>query len=74
MADEFTPITSQVRDAYSIDPEGEYRDPINAASNQRAMRRAFDRWLAQHDAEVLAAAQPVTLGVPAEQHNTKEGN
>lgn len=43
---EFTPTTEQVRDGYAIDPEDEYRDPINAPANRRANERYFDRWLA----------------------------
>ena len=52
--DEYTPTTEQVRDGYSIDPEGEYRDPINASVNRRWAAHAFDRWLAAHDAEIRA--------------------
>ena len=52
--DEYTPTTEQVRDGYSIDPEDEYRDPINASANRRWAAHAFDRWLAAHDAEIRA--------------------
>lgn len=55
MAD-FTPTTAQVRSGYACDPEGEYRDPINAASNQRWAERAFDRWLDAVKREAKAAA------------------
>ena len=51
----YTPTTDQVRDGYSIDPEGEYRDPINASANRRWAAHAFDRWLAAHDAALLEA-------------------
>ena len=54
MSDNWMPTTAQVREAYSIDPEDEYRDPINAPANQRANERYFDRWLADHDREVAA--------------------
>jgi hypothetical protein len=55
------PTTEQVREGYSIDPEDEYRDPINAPANRRANERYFDRWLAERireaKAEGVAAAQ-----------------
>ena len=51
---EFTPTTDQVRSAYAHDPEAEYRDPVGFPSMQRENLRAFDRWLAAHDAEVRA--------------------
>ena len=51
---EFTPTTEQVRSAYAHDPEAEYRDPIGFPAMQRENLRAFDRWLAAHDAEVRA--------------------
>ena len=53
--DEYVPTTEQVRDGYSIDPEDEYCDPINASFNRRWAARAFDRWLAEHDAALLEA-------------------
>ena len=49
---EFTPTTEQVRSAYAHDPEAEYRDPVGFPAMQRENLRAFDRWLAAHDAEV----------------------
>lgn len=46
---EFSPTTTDVRNGYSYDPEAEYYDPLtNHTLNNR---RAFDRWLAAHDAE-----------------------
>lgn len=51
---EFTPTTEQVRSTYAHDPEAEYRDPVGFPSMQRENLRAFDRWLAAHDAEVQA--------------------
>lgn len=53
MENDWTPTTQQVRDGYSIDPEDEYRDPINAPSNRRRVEKAFDRWLAEHDRAML---------------------
>jgi hypothetical protein len=55
MAD-WMPTTAQVRSGYAVDPEGEYRDPINAASNERAAEREFNRWLEAHDRQVKADA------------------
>ena len=54
---EFTPTTEQVRSTYAHDPEAEYRDPVGFPSMQRENLRAFDRWLAAHDAEVRAEAE-----------------
>jgi hypothetical protein len=51
---EFTPTTTQVRDGYRYDPEAEYRDPITP--HHEINGRAFDRWLAAHDAAVERAA------------------
>ena len=48
---EFIPTTKQVRDGYAEDPEGDYHNPISAPANFLSLQRAFDRWLAQHDAE-----------------------
>jgi hypothetical protein len=56
MSDKWMPTTEQVRTAYAIDSEDEYRDPINAPANRRANERYFDRWLAAHDAQVAAHA------------------
>ncbi|WP_308491048.1 hypothetical protein [Microbacterium terrisoli] len=64
MIEEWTPTTEQVRDGYAIDPEAEHHDPIGYPQWERYARRAFDRWLAAHDAELLErvadeyAAQP----------------
>lgn len=58
---EWTPTTEQVRSGFASDPEGEYRDPINAASNQRWAEKAFDRWLADHDERVKAEAKAEVL-------------
>lgn len=52
--EQFTPTTEQVRDGYAHDPESEYRDPLTNHTNNN--KRAFDRWLAAHDAEVKAEA------------------
>ncbi|SNS43379.1 hypothetical protein SAMN06309944_0237 [Micrococcales bacterium KH10] len=51
---EYTPTTEQVRDAYSFDPVAEYHDPITP--HHVINGRAFDRWLAAHEAEVKAEA------------------
>ena len=51
---EFTPTTEQVRSAYAHDPEAEYRDPVGFPAMQRENLRAFDRWLAAHDAQKRA--------------------
>lgn len=51
----WTPSTEDVRRGYSIDSEDEYSDPVNAPANRRYLEKAFDRWLAAHDAEVLAS-------------------
>lgn len=40
----FTPTTNHVRDAYSYDPEYEYRHPDDPGYHY-ANRAAFDRWL-----------------------------
>jgi hypothetical protein len=53
MIEEWTPTTEQVRDGYAIDPEAEHHDPIGYPQWERYARRAFDRWLAAHDAELL---------------------
>ncbi|QIK64131.1 hypothetical protein G7068_13690 [Leucobacter viscericola] len=47
MSEGYTPTTEQVRSGYASDPVGEYHDPINAAANERAAARGFDRWLAE---------------------------
>lgn len=51
---EYTPTTEQVRTAYSIDSEAEWRDPLT--NHTRIHEREFDRWLAAHDAEVARNA------------------
>lgn len=48
MIEEWTPTTEQVRDGYAIDPEAEHHDPIGYPQWERYVRRAFDRWLAEH--------------------------
>lgn len=57
MADtaEFMPTTQQVEDAFSHDPAAEYADPINYPSSVTWARKAFRRWLADHDKTVRAA-------------------
>lgn len=54
MSDEYTPTTAQVRDGFAIDPIAEYHDPLT--NHTEPGRRAFDRWLAEHDREVAAEA------------------
>lgn len=56
--DEYTPTTEQVRLHYATDPEAEYHDPMGYPLTVKANERAFDRWLAEHDREVLDAAKP----------------
>ncbi|KQQ65063.1 hypothetical protein [Microbacterium sp. Leaf320] len=58
---EFTPTTEQVRSAYAHDPEAEYRDPVGFPAMQRENLRAFDRWLAAHDAEKDATIAELRL-------------
>lgn len=71
----YTPTTEDVRNAYSYDPDGEYRDPIHAASNLRAAMREFDRWLAQHDAEVTKATEErIYAALKAETHYDEDNN
>ena len=53
-AEQFTPTTEQVRHGFAVDPEAEYRDPLT--NHTLYGERAFDRWLAKHDAEVKAQA------------------
>lgn len=49
----FTPTTEQVREGYADDPTAEYYDPL---TNHTALnRRAFDRWLVQHNAIIAQA-------------------
>ena len=48
----FTPTTQQVRDGFRFDPEDEWRDPVGAIMRAIEAGRAFDRWLAAHDAEL----------------------
>ncbi|MFJ4107906.1 hypothetical protein [Oerskovia enterophila] len=48
MADEYTPTTDQVREEYSI--------TVIDGTVLPSRARAFDRWLAAYEAEVLAAA------------------
>ncbi|WP_146120001.1 hypothetical protein [Leucobacter massiliensis] len=45
MSEKFVPSTDMVRSGYANDPVGEYHDPVNSASRERALGRAFDRWL-----------------------------
>lgn len=47
---DWTPTTEQVRYGFAVDPEAEYRDPLT--NHTLHGERAFDRWLAAHDAEV----------------------
>lgn len=49
---DWTPTTEQVRDGYRYDPEEEWRNPGSNAHITNGY--AFDRWLRQHDSEVLA--------------------
>ena len=49
---DYTPTTEQVRDGYRYDPVAEYYGPITP--HHVINGRAFDRWLAAHDAEVAA--------------------
>jgi hypothetical protein len=63
---EYTPTTEQVRDGYACDPEAEYRDPVGYGSYEQDLRRAFDRWLADHDREVAAR----TLEQYADSHHS----
>ena len=51
---DFTPTTEQVRDGFRFDPEDEWRDPVGAVMRAIEAGRAFDRWLAAHDAELRA--------------------
>lgn len=70
---DYTPTTEQVRKAYMYDPEDEYRDPVNAPFRAKENGRQFDRWLAQHDADVRKQVAvvvrsynaPVKVGDPA---------
>lgn len=55
VAEDYTPTTEQVRSAYAEDPVAEYHDPVNYSP--RHAERAFDRWLAAHDAEVAEGAR-----------------
>lgn len=57
------PSTEQVREAYSIDPMDEYRDPISAPANRRANERYFDRWLAAHDERVRTEERERCLAI-----------
>src|SRR5690606_22917367 len=50
----WVPTDTQVRDGFRYDPEAEYRDPITP--HHEINGRAFDRWLAKHDAGVAAKA------------------
>lgn len=56
MTENWTPTDQQVRDVYRFDPEDDYRNPISAPYRANEAGRAFDRWLAQHDAEVRVEA------------------
>lgn len=49
---EWTPTTEQVREGYAYDAQAEYMYPTS--NYTEGNRRAFDRWLAQHDADLLA--------------------
>lgn len=63
---EYTPSTDQVREGFATDPIADYHDPLT--NHAAEGRRAFDRWLAQHDAEALAgvrAAVANLLALPA---------
>jgi hypothetical protein len=68
---EYTPTTEQVREAYSHDAEAEYRDPITNHAAQN--RRAFNRWLSVHDAEVRAAALEEAATVAESNPGIEEG-
>lgn len=49
--------TARIREAFIYDGgEAEYHDPERGAQTQRQVAgEIFDRWLAAHDAEILAA-------------------
>ena len=49
---DWTPTTEQVRDGYRYDAEYEYHNPLS--TEHVRLGRAFDRWLAAHDAQVRA--------------------
>lgn len=55
---EWVPTTERVREGFASDPEAEYCNPTSYGGWQNELRKAFDRWLAQHDREVLDAAKP----------------
>lgn len=75
MSDEWTPTTEQVRYSYSHDSEDEYLDPVNYGSLVQANRRAFNRWLAAHDAEIRAEVLPDAGWKPEKWHNlTSDGD
>lgn len=51
MADDYTPTTDEVRSGYGRD------DAVRPVTSRR-LHVQFDRWLAAHDAELLARVQP----------------
>lgn len=54
---DYTPTTDELRDTYvSARASGEPGSPPCGKGGERLARTEFDRWLAQHDAEVAAMA------------------
>lgn len=51
--EDWIPTTKQVRDGYAFDIEDEHRNPLDAPANRRANEHYFDRWLRNHEAEML---------------------
>ena len=52
MTDYYTPTTEQVENGYAYDPEYEHYHPDDPGYHH-ANRRAFRRWLADHDAALI---------------------
>lgn len=53
MIDEFTPTTEHVREYYAVDFGADYSDPEKEQAVIESNRKAFDRWLAEHDRELV---------------------
>lgn len=67
---DYTPTTQQVEDGYAHEPEYEYHNPVDYGAHVHGNRRAFRRWLKEHDAEVERAAAARALEEFADQMTT----
>lgn len=64
---EYTPTTEDVRDAYALSRVNLFAQGYTEQGDRdRSARADFDRWLAQHEAEVAAAARDFNRAADAD--------